>query len=280
MACLNQQVIKSMKLIATIMSGILLSTVANSDEHYWDGNKPVHVQFTDVIEEKYTVDVHWFPDEMLAPRLTGSAVIRFTLEPDYNSFSILTNYFHLPVVLYPSSSDRKRKIKFKYSELARSSLVDGVDDNSQPFFFEDIDFDGYKELVVAEPGNAQRHGTAYKVYNIAKDGGIFIDLYDITNAEPYISFDSFTTFDKENETITIKSSGGACTVAYDTYKKSGNSSYDLREGVNFIPVKQIIYDYIDKDGNHTGCTEYVYDVIHNKILNSFEYVLKSTKRVE
>jgi len=280
MACLNQQVIKSMKLIATIMSGILLSTVANSDEHYWDGNKPVHVQFTDVIEEKYTVDVHWYPDEMLAPRLTGSAVIRFILEPEYNSFSVLTNYFHLPIDLYPSSSDRKRKIKFKYSELAKSSLIDELEDGTQPFFFEDVDFDGYKELVVAEPMNAQRHGTAYKVYNLRKDGSIFIDLYDITNVEPYKSFDSFTTFDKENETITIFGSGGACTVSIDTYKKSGDIAYDHSREVEFIPIKQIIYDYLDEERNYIGCTKYVYDVIYNKELKSYEYILKSTEKTE
>ena len=270
----------SMKSWPSILLLCSLAFQANSEEHYWDGNKLVHVQFTDVIEEKYTVDVYWYPDEMLAPRLTGSAVIRFSLEPEYNSFSVLTNYFHLPVVLYPSSSDRKRNIKFKYSELAKSSLIDELEDGTQPFFFEDVDFDGYKELVVAEPMNAQRHGTAYKVYNLRKDGSIFIDLYDITNVEPYKSFDSFTTFDKENETITIFGSGGACTVSIDTYKKSGDTTYDQSREVEFIPIKQIIYDYLDEDRNYIGCTKYVYDVIYNKELKSYEYILKSTEKTE
>ena len=122
----------SMKPWLSILFLCSVAFQANCEEYYWDGNKLVHVQFTDVIEEKYTVDVHWYPDEMLAPRLTGPAVIRFSLEQEHNSFSVLTNYFHLPVELHPSSSDRKRNIKFKYSELGKSSLIDEFDDEAKP----------------------------------------------------------------------------------------------------------------------------------------------------
>ena len=44
-----------------------------------DGKTPINIEFTDVIEGWYMVDVEWFPDWGLAPLLTGPANINFKL---------------------------------------------------------------------------------------------------------------------------------------------------------------------------------------------------------
>ena len=38
---------------------------------------PIYIEFTDIIQDRYRVDVEWFPDYGLAPLLTGPANIHF-----------------------------------------------------------------------------------------------------------------------------------------------------------------------------------------------------------
>ncbi len=45
-----------------------------------NADKLIKIHFTDLIEDKYTVDVKWFPDNGLAPFLTGPANITLTLK--------------------------------------------------------------------------------------------------------------------------------------------------------------------------------------------------------
>ncbi len=62
-----------------------------------DGKTAIHIHFTDIIEERYIVDVEWFPDNGLMPLWTGPAIIIFNTKDGVLSlFTISTGFFHIP----------------------------------------------------------------------------------------------------------------------------------------------------------------------------------------
>jgi hypothetical protein len=65
--------------------------------HYglMDGKTPVYIEFTDVIQDRYMVDVEWFPDWGLAPFFTGRANINFKLVDRDVKFTVKANLFHI-----------------------------------------------------------------------------------------------------------------------------------------------------------------------------------------
>ena len=47
---------------------------------YMNGKTPIYIEFTDIIQDRYLVDVEWFPNWGLAPLLTGPANINFRVK--------------------------------------------------------------------------------------------------------------------------------------------------------------------------------------------------------
>ena len=66
-------------------------------KHYelLDGKTPVYIEFTDVIQGRYIVDVEWYPDWGLVPFFNGPATINFKLVDRDVKFSIKTNFFNI-----------------------------------------------------------------------------------------------------------------------------------------------------------------------------------------
>ena len=80
------------KLLFLLFISLSLNTFAEDDSaEYMDnglpiefksmnGKTPIYIEFTDVIQDRYLVDVEWFPDWGLAPLLTGPANINFRVK--------------------------------------------------------------------------------------------------------------------------------------------------------------------------------------------------------
>ena len=230
-----------------------------------NANKLIQIHFTDLIEDRYIVDVEWFPDNGLAPFLTGPANITFTLKESNKSFTVRTELYHSPDFEVDWEKINNGEVfEMKYSDFYNLSTLkelaskEGIYSLETPFFFEDVNFDGKKELIITEKRNGQRGRDAYKVYSI----GEFrpeIDLYDITNSLPYVKFDSSTEFNPKDKTITLYYSGGACSSSSETYQ-----AVDGYGAVKFKLIKKIDYDYQDKNGNYIGCHIYTYDVVNGR----------------
>ena len=222
---------------------------------------PIYIEFTDVIEGRYRVDVEWFPDYGLAPLLTGPANINFKAIDSDISFSVRNELFHVPNTYfhtkYPLSIEyieSKEPIKMPFWYLPK-----------KPFEFRDVNFDGTKELVIREERGGQRFYDSFVVHLI-QEGEDYINLVDLSNIEPYSSFDETTEFDWEKQTVYMYYSGGACSSSYELYERVFNEN--PLENYEFRLIKREDYDYQDKKGNNIGCHKYVYDVIDGKkVLN-------------
>ena len=238
-----------------------------------NADKLIKIHFTDLIEGKFTVDVKWFPDNGLAPFLTGPAIIIFnTKHPILNLFTKSVGFFHIPNFEVDWEKINNGEVfEMKYSDFNNQSTLKELAFKGSshlletPFFFEDVNFDGSKELIITEKREGQRHRDAYKVYTM--DGLRAISrLYDITNTLPYSNFDSSTEFNPKDKTITLYYSGGACSSSSETYQ-----AVDGYGAVKFRLIKGWETYYWDDDGNNIGCHIKTYDIVNGReVLNLAE----------
>ena len=232
-----------------------------------NADKLIKIHFTDLIEDRYIVDVEWFPDNGLAPFLTGPANITFTLKESNKSFTLRTEFYHSPDFEVDWEKINNGEVfEMKYSDFKHYSTVKELTSKNKehiwsvgiPFLFEDVNFDSTKELIIVKKHSGQRWTDDYEVYSIDEFGALN-SPYNITNSLPYVKFDGFTKFNPEDKTITLYSSGGACGSCYETYQAVVGY-----KGVKFILIKKIVYDYQDKNGNYIGCHIYTYDVVNGR----------------
>jgi len=225
-----------------------------------DGKTPIYIEFTDVIQGRYIVDVEWFPNWGLVPMFNGPANINFNLIDRDVKFTIKTDFFNIGNRMFSFPKYRmdaetiasKEVIKMKFSDIANA-----------PFAFGDMNFDGIKELVIANRKQGQRHHDAYEVYLIQEiEDTSYFNILDLTDTLPYSNIDATTKFDSDNKTIQLYYSGGACSSSYETYKRVF-SDYPLRD-YKFELIHKIDYETWDEDGNDIPCTKYVYDVVDGK----------------
>ena len=222
-----------------------------------DGKTAVFIEFTDIIQGRYIVDVEWYPDWGLAPLLTGPANINFKLVDRNVKFSIKADLFNISHRMFSFPKYRidantianKDIIKMKFRDIGNA-----------PFAFGDMNFDGINELVIADRNGGQRGYDAYSIYLIQeiKDSSYF-NILDLTDVLPYSNIDETTEFDSDNKTIELYYSRGACSSSYEKYQRIF-SDYPLRD-YKFELIKKIDYDYQDWNEKNIGCHKYVYDVV-------------------
>jgi hypothetical protein len=241
-----------------------IASYANEDawESFFDGSKTIHLKFTDVIDDKYTVNVLWNPNDGNVPRLVGPATIRFVKDSG-STFSVSVDAFHLPLdvlnklglLKFDDSGDYHtlpvdltKVYPVEYNTIGKDSLFDSFHGNNVPFFFEDIDFDGKDELIVVDFGNGQRRVDDYKVYKPTYKNG---NMYNLAIDKPFDMLDQKTAFNKENRTIDVFLSGGACGSTNEKFKLIGNK---------YVAIEFTDWDYYIRDGGSV-CVESNYVVI-------------------
>ena len=224
-----------------------------------DGKTPINIEFTDVIDGRYMVDVEWFPDWGLAPLLTGPANINFKLVNRDVKFSVKADLFHIERQIKAKNITSKEAIKINFSELT-----------SVPFDFRDVNFDGINELVITNIEGGQRFSDSYTIYLIQEiEEDNYFNVLDLSDTMPYSKFDALTKFNSEDKTVWMSYSGGACSSSYELYERVF-SDYPLGN-YQFKLIKKTDYRYWDEDDNNIGCHVYVYDVVNGReVLNLAE----------
>ena len=242
--------------MATIDGDIIISEYGDNGlpKYYelMDGKTPINIEFTDVIDGRYMVDVEWFPDWGLAPLLTGPANINFKLVNRDVKFSVKADLFHIERQIKAKNITSKEAIKINSSEL---TIV--------PFNFRDVNFDGINELVITNREGGQRFSDSYTIYLIQEiEEDNYFNVLDLSDTMPYSKFDALTKFNSEDKTVWMSYSGGACSSSYELYERVF-SDYPL-EDYKFELIKKIDYESWDDDLNDIPCSKYVYDVVDGK----------------
>ena len=244
-----------------LLAFLLINPVAQAEEVKWksffDGTKTIHLKFIDVIDDRYTVNVLWMPDDGLVPRLVGPAIINFVKDRE-SSFSVSAGAFHLPLdvlnklglIKYEDSSshdghtikvDLTKVYPVDYASLSEVSLLnnshhyDSSRGSTSPFFFEDIDYDGKDELILVNASAGQKRYDSYTVYrsNYKDD-----DSYSLASDNSFNVLDQRTTFNKENRTIDVFLSGGACGSTNEKFKLV-SGKYKSIEFTKWNPTKGV-----------------------------------------
>ena len=218
-----------------------------------DGKTPIYIEFTDVIQERYKVDVEWLPIWDEVPRYNGAAKINFELVDRDVKFTIYADLFHIgPQFIKAENIESKEPIKVQFSNLTIN-----------PFDFRDVNFDGTDELVIRNSNGGQRGYDSYSVYLIQElEDTSYFNVLDLRNVMPYSKFDETTVFDWDNGRVEMYYSGGACSSEEETYERV-YSQYPLQD-YRFKLIEKKRWDYMDKDRNRIPCTKYVYNVIDGK----------------
>jgi hypothetical protein len=259
-----------------LLAFLLINPVTQAEwKSFFDGTKTIHLKFTDVINDKYTVNAVWAPIDDQSPRLVGPATISFLKGSNY-LFSVSANEFHLPYdeleklgVLKVDDEGQAVKVdlnkvySFEYHSKSFNKIslmnnthkyeVSGSTEQT-PFFFEDIDFDGKDELIVVNFNtlDGQRWFNTYSIYKPTYKYG---NIYNLVNTEPFNIIDQLTTFDKDSKTTSHYYRGGSCSNSEDTYKMIGGQ-------FEHIKYKK----WRESTSKKLGfvCTESTYDIVDGK----------------
>jgi hypothetical protein len=250
------------KLLNLFSALTLLSSCANSQTKNTEP-KVVTIEYSNEING-YSVNVIWKPNAVRYSHTKGPAIIEFYNKKDSTSFTITNNNFGILNSKLPFSysedsmeiiSLNQDKIQLNYDEKSLKS-EEHFGTTNEPFFFQDLDFDNIKELVIAEIENGQRGVASFKAYKM-EDGDIQSELYGITNNEPFKSLDEISKIDYINKRIIIYGSGGVCASGSEIYKLiPSKNDYDERKFVLETVLVEERDDKLDK------CYELKYKVIN------------------
>lgn len=156
----------------------------------------------------YTVKAIWFPDSILSKEYEtiiasnnyGKAVLFF--EKVDTSFYVNCTIYTERILL----SDRFKEYKFKNNEIICLT-------SPETFYFEDVDFDGHKELIINSWIRSQRDFYYQRVYKITQHEAVLIAT------PPFNQIDGYTFLDYANKSITFYHSNGYCVNSYHKYRK-------------------------------------------------------------
>ena len=250
------------RLLSLFLALTLLSSCTNRQTKNTEA-KVVTIEYSNEING-YSVKVIWKPKAVRYRHTKGPAIIEFHNKKDGTSFTLTNNNFGILNSKLPFSYSKdsmeiislnQNDIKLVYDENNLKS-EENFGTTNEPFFFQDLDFDAIKELVIVEIENGQRGVASFKAYKL-EYGDIQSELYGITNNEPFKSLDEMSKIDFVNKRIIIYGSGGACASGYEIYKLiPSKNDYEKNKFV----LEAIIEE--QSDDNLSKCYELKYKIIN------------------
>ena len=175
-------------------------------------NKRLFIQYNQPVEG-YTVTGVCFPlagyDRGREHELVGKAILHF--ESEDNHFDIYNEYFSDSTLYYVNEQPFADRQVLHLDYLPKKA--DEYLGYNTPFFFQDVDFDGIKELLLNNWRCGIRHSNHYEVYKIEDRKARLL------TAPPFDEMDdSMTRFDSIQQTIRLVE--GSAMEAYErTYQK-------------------------------------------------------------
>ena len=224
---------------------------------YPDKNNSVNVKYKNSINGM-KVDVIWEPFDSYGGYIVGEATIRFEDIKTRTSFSIYHSNFGVDKdkaeILNLEWDDALGRFKFDKKTIHIDNKISDTNDwHKSDIFFYDLDFDGNKELITYLPGLGNRGLGKFNVYEI-KDGN---PIYK--EEEPYSGLSARSTIDRENKTISLYESGGACNSLKKIYRFK--PSHNIKKKGKYFLEKFYRYDMYMYE-----CHLFLYDVDQDRNL--------------
>ena len=224
---------------------------------YPDKNNSVNVKYKNSINGM-KVDVIWEPFDSIGGYIVGEATIRFEDIKTRTSFSIYHSNFGVDKdkaeILNLEWDDALGRFKFDKKTIHIDNKISDTNDwHKSDIFFYDLDFDGNKELITYLPGLGNRGLGKFNVYEI-KDGN---PIYK--EEEPYSGLSARSTIDRENKTISLYESGGACNSLKKIYRFK--PSHNIKKKEKYFLEKFYRHDMYEK-----ACHLFLYDVDQDRNL--------------
>lgn len=249
------------KLFKLFLAFTLFSSCANSQQQN-SKNEIVTITFDNEVNG-YSIDVIWKPNSVHYGFTKGPAIITFSNKKDSINFSLSNNNFsisnnRLPFIYNTDSSEilslKQEHINLVYDEnnLEEEGFFGTT---NEPFFFQDLDFDNIKELLLVEVGNAQRYYSSFKAYKL-ESGGLQTEMSGITHNEPYKSLDELSTIDYKNKRIIIYNSGGICANSSEIYNYKTSKDKDY----SWFELETLFEE--EYDNNRDKCYELKYKIVN------------------
>lgn len=203
-------------------------------------NKRLFIRYNQPVEG-YTVTGVCFPlagyDRDRKHELIGKAILHF--ESEYNHFDICNEYFSDSTLYYVNDQPFVNGQVLHLDYLPKK--VDEYLGYNSPFFFQDVDFDGVKELLINNWRCGIRYSNRYDVYEIEDWKA------QLVTAPPFDEIDdSMTRFDSIQQTIRLVE--GSAVEAYErTYQKKSRQTMQTSQVVpepyfELVGAKFFYYD--------------------------------------
>lgn len=251
---------KQLNLISILLL-LLINSCANAQTQL-NKHEIITISYSNEVAG-YMVTAIWKPMKVSYNHVIGPAIIEFKNKKDSTLFNLTNNNFSILKKLLPFTYSEdsleikkinKKAISLVYNE---TKMNKNFGTTNQPFFFQDLDFDNKKELIITEVNNGQRGIASFKAYKI-EYGEIESELYGITNTAPFKSLDEMSKIDYKNKQIIIYGSGGVCLNGAEIYKfQTTKNDYEDNKYILEFIVEEQRDDKLDK------CFELVYKVINN-----------------
>jgi len=253
-------------IIFFLFFGIQIHAEESAKKEWWeyiDGSVKIKFRFKEILNHQFLVEGVWTPDGGEAGHAGPAELVFKDIHNGSKSkiniryFSLAFGHFEdLDIVLnknderyFNPSVNLDKTYLVNYYDLDKMSLWNYQHQwYPQPIFFEDINFDGKKELITLDWMAGQRFNHEYEMYQINT-------LDNQTQLTPYYptkeAIDTSAEFDRVNKTIRTWHSGGAC--LYSNYKYQ----YD---GQKYRFVEYVKAEVLDWDTKKQRCHRLVYDI--------------------
>jgi len=248
---------KQLNLISLLLI-LFITSCANKTKS--NENKVVTISYSNEIEG-YTVTAIWKPIKVSYDHVVGPAIIEFKNKKYSTSFNLTNNNFSilkskLPFTYSDDSCEiknfNKDFISLFYDE-TNLKPTEGFGTTNEPFFFQDLNFNNKRELLMTEVENGQRGIATFKAYDL-EDAEMAREIY----AEPFKSLDQMSKIDNVNKKIILYSSNGWCADGTEIYKlQISKNDYEANKYILDIIIQYEMDYKLDK------CFELLYKVNNN-----------------
>lgn len=207
----------------------------------------IQIQYSQPING-YQVSIDFIPKVVYYEKdIIGRGKIYFTHLKTKHQFTIYNPMMGFPSGVLPLQLAKNKKwivgikkplLKLKYNAEFTTSekyKLGNFGTTKVPFFFQDLNLDGMKELIIPKLNSGQRGIAIFKLYEL-KNGRLLKNEVSFTNNKPFKELDEMSKISLDKKTITIHASNGSC--------KGVNKIYIYNPMTKDTPF---VYSYLTKE---------------------------------